>query len=55
MHPTVKTGLDILLERGHETVNGRRIGFVTNHTAVDPQLRSAVDAYVRIVKELLRS
>lgn len=43
MHPTVKTGLDILLERGHETVNGRRIGFVTNHTAVDPQLRSAVD------------
>lgn len=43
MTPTVKTGLDILLERGHDAVNGRRIGFVTNHTAVDAQLRSAVD------------
>lgn len=43
MTPIVKTGLDILLERGHEAVNGRRIGFVTNHTAVDAQLRSAVD------------
>lgn len=43
MKPTVKTGLDILLERGHEAVNGRRAGLVTNHTAVDSQLRSAVD------------
>jgi uncharacterized protein YbbC (DUF1343 family) len=43
MIPTVKTGLDTLLERGHEAVDGHRIGLVTNHTAVDAQLRSAVD------------
>lgn len=43
MIPTVKTGLDILLDRGHEAVNGKRIGFVTNHTAVDTLLRSGID------------
>jgi uncharacterized protein YbbC (DUF1343 family) len=43
MIPTVKTGLDTLLERGHEAVNGHRVGLVTNHTAVNAQLRSAVD------------
>jgi uncharacterized protein YbbC (DUF1343 family) len=31
------------MERGHDAVNGKRIGFVTNHTAVDAQLRSAID------------
>lgn len=43
MTSPVRTGLDILLERGHEAINGKRIGFVTNHTAVDAQLRSAID------------
>lgn len=43
MTQIVKTGLELLLERGHDAVNGKRIGFVTNHTAVDAQLRSAVD------------
>ncbi len=41
--PTVKNGLDILLERGHDAVSGKQIGLVTNHTAVDAQLRSIVD------------
>ena len=43
MTPVVKTGLDILLERGHEALEGKRIGFVTNHTAVDAKLRSGID------------
>ncbi len=40
---TVRTGLDVLIERGHPLVDGRRIGLVTNHTAVDRNLRSAID------------
>jgi uncharacterized protein YbbC (DUF1343 family) len=47
VRPIVKTGLHLLLERGHEAVNGRRIGLVTNHTAVDATLRSAVDLLYR--------
>jgi uncharacterized protein YbbC (DUF1343 family) len=41
--PTVRTGLELLIERGHPLVDGRRIGLVTNHTAIDRNLRSAID------------
>lgn len=43
MTSRVKTGLDVLMERGHPGVDGRRIGLVTNHTAVTADLRSAID------------
>lgn len=39
----VRTGLELLLERGHPLVDGRRIGLITNHTAVDRELRPAID------------
>ncbi len=39
----VRTGLEVLLAEGLPTPVGRRVGLVTNHTAVDRRLRSAVD------------
>lgn len=43
MPDRIKTGLDVLIERGHPEVDGKRIGLVTNHTAVDANLRSVID------------
>lgn len=37
------TGLEVLLDEGLPEIAGKRIGLVTNHTAVDSRLRSAVD------------
>jgi uncharacterized protein YbbC (DUF1343 family) len=39
----VRTGLEILLREGFPPLAGRRIGLITNHTAVDRQLHSAID------------
>jgi uncharacterized protein YbbC (DUF1343 family) len=39
----VRTGLEALLERGHPLIDGRRVGLVTNHTAIDRDLRPAID------------
>ncbi|MFL5758961.1 MAG: exo-beta-N-acetylmuramidase NamZ domain-containing protein [Thermomicrobiales bacterium] len=39
----VQSGLQNALAEGLPSVAGRRIGLITNHTAVDRQLRSAVD------------
>lgn len=39
----VTTGLDVLLDQGHSLIEGKRIGLITNHTAIDDQLRSAID------------
>jgi beta-N-acetylhexosaminidase len=41
--PVVRTGLEVLVERGHPLVDGRRIGLITNPTAVDRDLRSVID------------
>jgi uncharacterized protein YbbC (DUF1343 family) len=43
MSAHVTTGLEVLLDEGHPLVEGRRIGLVTNHTAIDRELRSAID------------
>lgn len=43
MSTHVTTGLEVLLDEGHPLVGGRRIGLVTNHTAIDRELRSAID------------
>lgn len=40
----VMTGLDVLLRDGHSALEGKRIGLVTNHTAVTRELVSIVDA-----------
>jgi uncharacterized protein YbbC (DUF1343 family) len=40
---TVLSGLDVLLRDGAAVVNGRRIGFVTNHTSVDRHGASGID------------
>ena len=43
----VMTGLDVLLRDGHPALDGARIGLVTNHTAVNRDLVSIVDAMHR--------
>jgi uncharacterized protein YbbC (DUF1343 family) len=39
----VLSGLDVLLRDGAAVVNGRRIGFITNHTSVDRHGASGID------------
>ena len=39
----VKTGLEVLLSDSIHLIRGKRVGLITNHTAVDPMGRSAVD------------
>lgn len=41
--PHVKTGLDILLERGHSELAGLACGLITNHTSIDRKLQSGID------------
>lgn len=43
MSAPVTTGLEVLLDQGHPLVDGRHIGLITNHTAIDRALRSAID------------
>jgi uncharacterized protein YbbC (DUF1343 family) len=40
---TVLSGLDVLLRDGAAVINGRRIGFITNHTSVDRHGASGID------------
>lgn len=40
---TMKTGLDILLERGHPELDGLRCGLIANHTSIDRELQSGID------------
>lgn len=39
----VFTGLEVLIDEGHPLVDGQRIGLITNHTAIDRNLRSGID------------
>ena len=41
--PVVKTGIEVLRDRGFEGLVGRRVGLVTNPSGVDSQLNSTVD------------
>ena len=41
--PVVKTGVEVLRERGFEGLVGRRVGLVTNPSGVDHLLNSTVD------------
>jgi uncharacterized protein YbbC (DUF1343 family) len=43
MTTPVITGLEALIDGGHPLVDGKRIGLITNHTAVDRSLRSAIE------------
>src|SRR5687768_17953458 len=36
-------GLEVLLAEGAPSLAGKRVGLIANHTAIDRQLRSAVD------------
>lgn len=40
---TVLTGLDVLLRDGHPALENKRIGLITNHTAVTRDLQSIID------------
>jgi uncharacterized protein YbbC (DUF1343 family) len=39
----VKTGIEVLAERGFDLLQGKRVGLVTNPTGVDTHLRSTID------------
>ncbi|MBD3410573.1 MAG: DUF1343 domain-containing protein [Ignavibacteriales bacterium] len=41
--PVVKTGVEVLRESGFETLDGKKVGLVTNPTGVDRELVSTVD------------
>ena len=41
--PVVKTGVEVLRDRGFEGLVGRKVGLVTNPSGVDSQLRSTID------------
>lgn len=41
--PAVKTGIEVLSERGFEGLQGRRVGLVTNPSGVDRHLNSTID------------
>ena len=39
----VKTGIEVMADRGFEMLKGKRVGLVTNPTGVDGSLRSTID------------
>ena len=41
--PAVRTGIEVLRDRGFEGLEGKRVGLVTNPSGVDSQLRSTID------------
>ena len=41
--PKVKTGIEVLRDRGFDALKGKRVGLVTNPSGVDSQLRSTID------------
>ena len=41
--PVVKTGIEVLRDRGFQELNGKRVGLVTNPSGVDSDLRSTID------------
>jgi uncharacterized protein YbbC (DUF1343 family) len=41
--PTVKTGIEVLRDRKFDVLQGKRVGLITNPTAVDATLRSTID------------
>jgi uncharacterized protein YbbC (DUF1343 family) len=41
--PKVKTGIEVLRDRGFDALAGKRVGLVTNPSGVDSQLRSTID------------
>jgi uncharacterized protein YbbC (DUF1343 family) len=45
--PRVQTGIEVLRERNFGILQGKRIGLITNHTAVDARLLSDIDILQR--------
>lgn len=41
--PVVKTGIEVLRDRGFEGLRGKRVGLVTNPSGVDRMLKSTID------------
>jgi len=41
--PSVKTGIEVLRERGFDILRGKHVGLITNPTGVDRSLRSTID------------
>ncbi len=43
----VRTGLEVFLEKGCRSIEGRRVGLITNPTGIDRQLRRTVDVLLQ--------
>ena len=41
--PVVKTGIEVLRDRGFDILHGKRVGLITNPTGVDASLNSTID------------
>ena len=41
--PLVRTGIEVLRDRGFDVLQGKRIGLVTNPSGVDSKLNSTID------------
>jgi uncharacterized protein YbbC (DUF1343 family) len=41
--PVVKTGIEVLRDRGFDVLRGKRVGLITNPTGVDASLNSTID------------
>ena len=41
--PSVKTGIEVLRDRGFDVLKGKRVGLVTNPSGVDSRLKSTID------------
>jgi uncharacterized protein YbbC (DUF1343 family) len=41
--PVVKTGIEVLRDRGFDILKGKHVGLITNPTGVDASLRSTID------------
>ena len=51
--PVVKTGIEVLRDRGFEELKGRRVGLVTNPSGVDAHLRSTIESCSMLRKSSL--
>ena len=43
---SVKTGLEVLVRDGFRPLQGKRVGIVTNHSAIDRERTSIIDILV---------
>lgn len=51
-HAVVITGIDVLIKEKQELLRGKKIGLITNHTAIDADYESSIETLKRLSKPL---